>query len=136
MLIDWNSKTNNVDDKYMNKTNYRTKASLTEAENFLSQHVSQLDAVNEVDSQSGATPVYINREARRYSQTQFPFNKEMPMTPRENSDPAQHLEPTMNKKTSELTVNRTKTAAMNNQFSPLQMIQMRKSTDGHVMDFD
>ena len=135
MLIDWNKKTNNVDDKYKNKTNYRAKASLNEAENFLSQHVSQLDAVSEVDSQNGAAPVDMNREVRRFAQTQLPFNKDMPLTPRENTDPSQQLEPTMNKISSGLTVKQTKTAAMNNQFSPLQMNQMRNSTNGHVMDF-
>lgn len=98
--IDWNNSNGTT---YMNKTNYRAQASLNEAENFLSQHVSQLDAVSEVDSQKGATPLHV-KAVKKYAMTQFPFKIDLPQTPRENTETSKKLEPTMfmNKMKSEL----------------------------------
>lgn len=135
VLIDWNSKTTNADEKYMNRTNHRTQASLQDAENFFSQHVSQLDAVSEVDSQKGATP-FNHNEAK--SQTfKFPVKKDLPSTPREGSVSTNtKMEPIgiLSRQHSDMVVNNTaqKTSAMhaNNQFSPLQIPQQ---TDPAVM---
>lgn len=69
VLIDWNNKTNNDAERYTNRTKDRAQASLADAENFFSQHVSQLDAVSEVDSQMGATPFSANNEGKNYLKT-------------------------------------------------------------------
>jgi hypothetical protein len=68
VIIDWNVAVNKNDSSYMNRTQYRAMASMNEADDFISKHVSQLDAVSEVDSQTGATPLAgVTQKGRRFA---------------------------------------------------------------------
>lgn len=55
VIVDWSQQVNNDQASKVNKPQARTQASLQDAREFLSQHISMLDAVSEVDSQ-GQTP--------------------------------------------------------------------------------
>lgn len=126
VIIDWNVATNGGEARQMNKANARAQASMHEADDFLSKHVSQLDAVSEVDSQMGATPMNAaNDGIKKYSQTQSRFNTEKASTPRDAVENAQRFEPAtfMNKQRSQMTVVQDKVKAKETtSFSPLKML--------------
>jgi len=125
VIIDWNNTTNGGEARQMNKANFRAQASMHEADDFLSKHVSQLDAVSEVDSQIGATPMNaVNDGIQKYAQTQGHFNPEKPTTPRSTVENAQRFEPAvfMNKQRSQMTAMQDKVSKLlPNTFSPLKL---------------
>ena len=87
VIIDWNQNTAN-NESYMNQKQHRAQASLADAKDFLSQHVSQLDAVSEVDSQVAATPM-MNIGGKRqdfHAMTQQKFGEPSDMKPQTPRD--------------------------------------------------
>jgi len=83
VIIDWCNAMSKEGGTYANKTQHRAQASLHEADDFLSKQVSQLDAVSEVDSQVGATPMNMCANEKLTNRTGFGVQ---PSTPRENAN--------------------------------------------------
>lgn len=124
VIIDWNaamSKTK-ASEKYKNRKDFRQQASLHDAEHFLSQQVSQLDAVNEVDSQINATPMNVLMAGKA-------------STPRDVSGLSSKIEPNqliMNRMFSQHQTEdlKKKPLGHHSSFSPMRMVKPVASVEG------